>query len=33
MIYDPREGGAALERAMDRLQQQASDAVRAGTPS
>ena len=30
MIYDPREGGAALERAMARLQAQASDAVRAG---
>ncbi len=30
MIYDPREGGAALERAMERLQAQASDAVRAG---
>ena len=30
MIYDPREGGAALERAMERLQAQASAAVRAG---
>ena len=30
MIYDPREGGASLERAMERLQAQASDAVRAG---
>ncbi len=30
MIYDPREGGAALERAMDRLKAQASAAVRAG---
>ena len=30
MIYDPREGGAALQRAMERLQAQASDAVRAG---
>ena len=30
MIYDPREGGAALERAMARLQAQASAAVRAG---
>ena len=30
MIYDPREGGAALERAMDRLQAQASAAVRDG---
>jgi glutamate synthase (NADPH/NADH) large chain len=30
MIYDPREGGAALERAMDRLRAQASAAVRAG---
>jgi glutamate synthase (NADPH/NADH) large chain len=30
MIYDPRDGGAALERAMDRLKAQASDAVRAG---
>jgi glutamate synthase (NADPH) large chain len=27
MTYDPREGGAALERAMDRLRAQASDAV------
>ena len=30
MIYDPREGGAALERAMERLQAQASAAVRDG---
>ncbi len=30
MIYDPREGGASLERAMERLQAQASAAVRAG---
>jgi glutamate synthase (NADPH/NADH) large chain len=30
MIYDPRDGGAALERAMDRLRKQASDAVRDG---
>jgi len=30
MIYDSREGGAALERAMDRLRAQASAAVRAG---
>ncbi len=30
MTYDPREGGAALERAMERLQAQASAAVRAG---
>jgi glutamate synthase domain-containing protein 2/glutamate synthase domain-containing protein 1/glutamate synthase domain-containing protein 3 len=30
MIYDPREGGAALERAMARLCQQASDAVEDG---
>ena len=30
MIYDPSEGGAALERAMERLQAQASAAVRAG---
>jgi glutamate synthase (NADPH) large chain len=30
MIYDPREGGAALERAMARLCQQASDAVADG---
>jgi len=30
MIYDPSEGGAALERAMDRLKAQASAAVRAG---
>jgi glutamate synthase (ferredoxin) len=30
MIYDPRDGGAALERAMERLQAQASAAVRAG---
>ena len=30
MIYDPREGGAALERAMARLQAQASAAVRDG---
>jgi glutamate synthase (NADPH/NADH) large chain len=30
MIYDPREGGAALERAMDRLKAQASAALRAG---
>jgi len=30
MIYDPREGGAALERAMDRLKAQASAAVAAG---
>jgi glutamate synthase domain-containing protein 2/glutamate synthase domain-containing protein 1/glutamate synthase domain-containing protein 3 len=30
MIYDPRDGGASLERAMDRLKAQASAAVRAG---
>ncbi len=30
MIYDPREGGAALTRAMERLQTQASEAVAAG---
>ena len=30
MIYDPKDGGAALERAMDRLKAQASAAVRAG---
>jgi glutamate synthase (ferredoxin) len=30
MIYDPREGGAALTRAMERLQAQASEAVAAG---
>jgi glutamate synthase (ferredoxin) len=30
MIYDPKEGGAALERAMDRLRAQASAAVQAG---
>jgi glutamate synthase (ferredoxin) len=30
MTYDPRDGGAALERAMERLQTQASAAVRAG---
>jgi glutamate synthase (NADPH) large chain len=30
MTYDPRDGGAALERAMDRLRTQASDAVRDG---
>src|SRR5262245_2730761 len=30
MIYDPRDGGAALERAMDRLRAQASAAVRSG---
>ena len=30
MIYDPRDGGAALERAMDRLKAQASAAVRDG---
>jgi glutamate synthase (ferredoxin) len=30
MIYDPKDGGAALERAMDRLRAQASAAVRSG---
>jgi glutamate synthase (NADPH/NADH) large chain len=30
MTYDPREGGAALERAMNRLKAQASAAVEAG---
>ena len=30
MIYDPREGGAALTRAMERLQTQASEAVASG---
>ena len=30
MLYDPRDGAAALERAMERLQAQASAAVRAG---
>jgi glutamate synthase (ferredoxin) len=30
MLYDPKQGGAGLETAMDRLRQQASEAVLAG---